>query len=329
MKRTKPLLICAIVVLATSLLPLKGDLCAQCYGSLMLSPGFFEFDFLVRVCVHFGDISSLPEDVQCCRCRVQGETPIEFPICAYNLHEGIERLEFTIESNDSLAVFSPESYFSIISSVKVCLPGYYRMDLILEACQPLCGPVLVGYAQVIPVTGEDPVWVELVPNRQTKRMIATDMYCDYHYLFSPHHGGYVGNAYLYACQRPLCDEPNMPVEDFYADIGKACAVKLIWRAGGGNRTVIRYRTDRYPTGYEDGELALELDSAPGESQYFYHTNMPRQTLIYYKAFSITRDAGGFVVRDSFVECSSADTVFTDCQIAAEPASWGAIKKKFK
>ena len=85
-------------------------------------------------------------------------------------------------------------------------------------------------------------------------------------------------------------------------------MKLTWIAGSGNRTMIRYRTDRYPTGTEDGHLAVEVPSTPGESQYFFHTGIPSAATLYYKAFSLTRDAGDLITRSSFVECASVDTV---------------------
>ena len=117
----------------------------------------------------------------------------------------------------------------------------------LSACQPICGPAHVGNVKIIPVTGADPIWIDLGPNRLSSRMIAGDPYSGTHYMFSPHHGGDIGSGYLYSCQPPLCDEPNSPVEGFLASMSYGCAVELTWIAGGGNYTIIRCRTDRYPT----------------------------------------------------------------------------------
>jgi hypothetical protein len=106
-------------------------------------------------------------------------------------------------------------------------------------------------------------------------------------------------------------------------------VKLTWVAGSGNRTMIRYRTDRYPTGTEDGLLAIEVPSSPGESQYYFQTGIPNAATLYYKAFSLTRDAGNLITRSSFVECASVDTVQVRCEIGVESTSWGSIKSLFK
>jgi hypothetical protein len=306
-----------------------GNAFAQCYGSLMLSPGYFEYDYLVRLAVHFGDVSALPDAVQCSRVMTVGESPIEVPIFMYNLHEGIDYLEFSVESNDSIAEFVPENCFSIVRQDYYVFPGYYQLNIKLSACQPICGPAYVGDLKIVPVRGADPIWIDLGPNRLSSRMIAGDPYGETHYMFSPHHGGYIGSGYLYSCQPPLCDEPNSPVQDFLAAMSYGCAVELTWTAGGGNYTIIRCRTDRYPTGYEDGELVVEIPSTPGQQQYYYHTVVPNDEILYYKAFSLTLDAGRNVINDSFVECASSDTTYASCEIAVESSSWGEIKRHFK
>jgi hypothetical protein len=150
-----------------------------------------------------------------------------------------------------------------------------------------------------------------------------------HNMFSPQHGGYLGQAYLYSCQEPICEEPNEPVSAFAAAKGSGCSVKLTWTAGSGNRTMIRFRTDRYPTGTADGELAVETPSVPGENQYFFHTEITPPVRLYYKAFSLTRDAGGTILRDSFVECGSVGVIDVECEIATEESSWGAIKSIYR
>jgi hypothetical protein len=93
--------------------------------------------------------------------------------------------------------------------------------------------------------------------------------------------------------------------------------------------MIRFRTDRYPTGTADGELAVETPSVPGENQYFFHTEITPPVRLYYKAFSLTRDAGGTILRDSFVECGSVGVIDVECEIATEESSWGAIKSIYR
>jgi hypothetical protein len=161
-------------------------------------------------------------------------------------------------------------------------------------------------------------------------MLATDCNGVTHNAFTPHHGGYIcPGGYLYACQPPLCDEPNAPVRELWAELSFGCSVKLTWVAGGGNKTRIVCRQDRFPSGYEDGTLIVEMDSTPGESQYFFHTSMPQNEILYYKAFSLTKDAAGNILDYSFVECSSIATVFTDCEISVEKTTLGGLKKLFR
>ena len=329
MERKTKACIAPLIVLLIIMVSPASDICAQCYGPMMLSPNFFEFDYLVRLAVHFGDEYSLPDHVICSREMTEADSRISFPIWAYNLHEGVERLEFAVQSNDSIAGFSPENCFWIKSSSVDKDNGSFYMELILEACQPVCGPALVGYVEVIPAEGSDPVWLDIVSYGETRQMLATDLYGETHYLFSPQHGGYVGSGYLYACQPPLCEEPNSAVLDLEAELTFGCSVKLTWIAGGGNTTVIVYREDRYPTGYNDGEIVVEMPSVPGEPQFYYHTEAPNYTVLYYKAFSLTKSAGGEVINSSFVECSSSDEIYTDCLISVESTTWGGIKKKFR
>lgn len=326
MKKTATFLLTVLLISLAILIPMGSGLFAQCYGSLMLSPDIIDFDYLVRLCVHFGDIGSLPDGIQCCRSRLPGETPIMVPIFTYNLHIGLKGLQFAIESNDSIAAFHPENCFRIIMQSSSSSSGIYWYNLKLDACQPICGPALVGYAEIIPVSGADPIWVDLVPNRQTERMNAHDHYGEYHYLFSPHHGGYVGGGFLYACQRPICEEPNIAVSNLVATARQGRSVELTWVAGSGNHTLIRYSLDHFPTGLGDGEYVVEMESAPGGSQYYFHTGAPDRALLYYTAFSLTYDAADNVIRDSFIECSSSDTTLTNGQIAVKISSWGEIKK---
>ncbi|MBN1884528.1 MAG: hypothetical protein JW876_03255 [Candidatus Krumholzibacteriota bacterium] len=315
----------SLLILAATVISVPAPARAQCYGSLLLAPDFFKYDYLVRLCVHFGDVSAIPEGIDCSRSLVPGESPIEVPIYAYNVHDGIVSAWFAVESNDSIAGFDPRDGFEVDSEVLTVHDGYYSLDLKLSAFGPVCGPVLVGYALIVPTRGVDPIWVELTPNRMFFKMQVVDGYGDQHYLFPPQHGAYIGSSYLYTCQPPVCPEPNVQVMDLEASSGFGLSVKLVWTAGTGNTTVLRYRTDRFPTGYEDGEFVVSMPSAPGEHQQYFHTGAPRGQILYYAAFSLTTDGNGAVLKNGFVECESTDTTFTDGEIAVESSSWGDIK----
>lgn len=300
---------------------------AQCEYTLSSGPA--AWDYFVRLAMHFGDASSIPNSIICSRSLAEGEDVVQVPIWAYNLHEGIDYLEFAVESNESLGVFIPDNCFTVVSSNAFGTSSGFHLDLVLQACAPVCGPARVGLVEVVRTRGLDPVWVDFAANSLMGRMVARDVSGNYHYAFSPSHGCYLGNGYLYNCQPPLCEEPNSPVSWFDARPGGNCRVKLMWTAGGGNWTMIRWSIHRYPVGIEDGHLAAERETVPGQSYYLYHVEIPTPARIFYTAFSYTRDASGNIVRDSFVECSSVDYIDIKCEIATEESSWGAIKSLYR
>ena len=108
-----PVYLLLTAIMITIAVP-PGEACAQCFGSLMLEPGFFEFDYLVRIAVHFGSAGDIPTDIICSRGRMPGEEVLEIPIWAYNLHEGVTYMEFGIESNDSITSFAAAAGVSIV-----------------------------------------------------------------------------------------------------------------------------------------------------------------------------------------------------------------------
>jgi hypothetical protein len=325
----KPLLFLSVLILTAVMIIPTGGANAQCFGSLMLAPGYFEFDYLVRIAVHFGSAEDLPTDVICSRGRMPGEDIIEVPLWFYNAHEGVTYFEFGVESNDTIVGFTPASCVSIHHESAEPVKNIFTLNLKLETCQPMCGPGFIGYVLVKPADDSELTWVNLAPNYHTQRMYATDHIFNEHLMFSPTHGGYVGSGYLYTCQEPICEEPNMAVEELEAEAGYGLAVKLTWVAGEGNWTVIRARTDHYPTGYGDGRLVVEMPGSWGQHQYFYDTAAEQGSIVYYKAFSLTKDLSGQIIDDSFVECAATDTTFTHGFIAVEESSWGSIKKKMR
>ena len=325
-KWTKKLSILSIFIIYSIII--SGGLYAQCYGSLDLAPDYFQYNYLVRLAIHFGDVSALPEDVICNRTLGSGESPVEIPVYFYNAHSGIVGVEFGVESCDSIASFLPQNGFVISGSSKKMNSGFYHMNIEVERGISLCGPALIGYFYIIPSGNNDPIWVTIVENTSTGGMFATDHYGDAHYAFSPHHGGYVGSSYLYTCQEPMCEEPNLPVLDFEAEPGYANSVKLMWTAGGGDHTIIRYSTDRFPEGYGDGDFLVDFATVPGEFRQYSHVDPPHDVVIYYTAFSVT-SVSGEVIRDSFVECGASDTTFFEKPINAELTSWGALKSKMR
>jgi hypothetical protein len=318
-----------LLVVFSIVTAMSGSSRAQCYGTLMLGADYVQIDRLVRLAIDFGDPSSIPFGVVCSRSMQLGETHFTVPIYAYNLHEGIQYLEFAVESNESLGVYNADGAFGMASTAVSRTSEGWRMNLSLQSSGPCCAPARLGSVEVVRVLGSDPIWIDLEPNSQTGKMYALDIYGQPHSAFAPRHGGYIGQSFLYACQPPLCEEPSAPVTDFNAVMGPSCSIKLTWTGGGGNRTMIRYRLDRYPTDYTDGTLVIEVPSSPGENSFFFQTGLENQRKYYYKAFSITRDASNSIVKSSFVECSSVDTLTATCEIAVRPVSWGAIKNLYQ
>jgi hypothetical protein len=308
---------------------MSGPSHAQCYGSLMLATDYLQVDRLVRLAIDFGDPSAIPFGVVCSRSMLPGETRFTVPIYAYNLHEGIQFLEFSVESNESLGVYCTGGCFGMAATSVTRTSAGWRMNLSLQSSGPCCAPARVGSVEVVRVHGSDPIWIDLKPNSQTGKMYALDLYGRPHNAFAPRHGGFIGQNFLYSCQQPICDEPSASVTDFKAEMGPSCSVKLTWTGGGGNRTMIRCRTDQYPADYQDGSLVVEVPSTSGESGFFYQTGIQNQVTYYYKAFSLTRDAGDNIIKTSFVECSSVDTVTTSCAISIKSVSWGAIKSLYQ
>ncbi|MBN2070554.1 MAG: hypothetical protein JW814_03765 [Candidatus Krumholzibacteriota bacterium] len=337
MRRIQPLhFFNAIAIISIIMLSISpGEASAQCYGSLALYPGFFEYDYLVRYCVHFGDISQIPEDIECSISRNRQEDIVEVPIYCYNAHEGVSYMEFALQSNDSILSFSPQNGITVNYSTYDIYESSYQMNLTLAA-PSLCGPFLVGYLYIAPGAESDLTWINIVANRHTQRMYTWDAFSRGHYAFTPHHGGYIGDSCLFTCQQPLCEEPNMPVTELVAQAGYASSVKLTWTAGSGNYTIIRARTDRFPSGYLSGRLVVEMETVPGQEYYFFDTDIPDLAIIYYVAWSLTIEevsktypaspaCEGEIVETSFVECGATDTTFVHHEIAAEKMSWGRIK----
>ncbi len=321
----------AFIAFSALMTGLSASLGAQCQPVLALASSASGSAYYVRMAVHFGEVYSVPNDIICSRSLIEGENVVSVPVWIYNLHQGIDYVEFSVASNESLGVFIPDNSFAIVSSVSSRTEEGYRIDLIMETPTAVCGSARLGYAEVHRVNGCDPVWIDLGPNAITGRMIARDASGELHYVFSPQHGGYLGQEYLYACQEPICEEPNMTATCFEVVPDVNCRVRLRWNAGSGNCSMIRWSTNRYPTSIADGELAVEIPTSQGQiyDVSVYHEELSATTPLYYTVFSITRDPSGLIVRDSFVECVALGYTYMRCPVATEETSWGTIKSLYR
>jgi hypothetical protein len=71
---------------------------------------------------------------------------------------------------------------------------------------------------------------------------------------------------------------------------------LLWNApGSGNYsgTMVRYRTDTYPTSASDGTLVTDVAGSPGQQHSFAHNGLTNGTTYYYSAFAYFDDASRF------------------------------------
>lgn len=74
----------------------------------------------------------------------------------------------------------------------------------------------------------------------------------------------------------------------FAAAGQNAQVALSWRTPSDihfTGTMLRFRTDGYPAGPEDGALVTDKLSAPNASDAFTHTNLTNWTTYYYSAFA--------------------------------------------
>lgn len=100
----KPEFLSVCVFTIVLLFNLNPDVQAQCYGSLNLDKDYFKYNYIVRLAIHFGNISDIPQNIQCSRTLIQGESPVQVPVYFYNAHGGIYQLGFSVSSCDSTEV---------------------------------------------------------------------------------------------------------------------------------------------------------------------------------------------------------------------------------
>lgn len=108
--------------------------------------------------------------------------------------------------------------------------------------------------------------------------------------------------------------PPDPVSGF--TVGGADTInRLLWRnsySGNNYATVIRYRTDTYPTGPTDGTLLVEWVGDGGNEVSYDHTGLTNSTTYYYAAFS--RDNASPVHYSAAVTASGTPTAPTKANL---------------
>ena len=106
-KMAEPKFLLVSIFALALLLNFSSNVQAQCYGSLNLDRDYFKYNYIVRLAIHFGNISDIPENIQCSRALDRGESPIEVPVYFYNGEGGVYALGCSVSSWDSIASLTP------------------------------------------------------------------------------------------------------------------------------------------------------------------------------------------------------------------------------
>jgi hypothetical protein len=256
--------------------------------------------------------------------RVPG--PVVFALRASNLLDGATGARLRLIASEPITGFASAPGLSAMTVPGDVGTGVWTLDVLVSGA-PFCGPASLGELTLAVRSGCRGLWADLTgfggdgPPIVVLRMGETPALC-------PNHGAYAGPRDLYHCQLPLCPEPNEPVRDFTPLASEGRVPQLGWTAGGGNVTVIRYRSDGfYPISLTDGELLAAMPTIPGQRYTCRHEN-PEVPRCWYSAFAVTVE-GETIVLGSRLECGALTTASFDPSIEVMPATWGALKRFYR
>jgi len=253
--------------------------------------------------------------------------PVVFPVWAYNLQGQVTGARFRLFASAPIAGFAPSVDFVLVHAITASAPGgLWALDV--EIAGEACGPVLLGEATATVPDGATAVFMDITGFDGQGAPVVTHAFKGHLPAVSPRHGAYAGAPDPYHCQLPLCREPHAPVEDFTPLQSGGFVIELGWRAGGGDYTMIRYRTDGMsPTSVFDGSLLTVVPTVTGQSYAVMHEN-PQVTQYWYTAFAVDLE-GDTVTLGSGLECGSFTTATVDESIPATGASWGSVKQSYR
>ncbi len=299
---------------------------AVCDGLSARSANVLDFgtDYLPRV-----DFCQAEPGQANCALPLPASLPgvIEFPLYADNLQGAILGARFRLLSSQQITGFTPAAGLSVIGGAEPAVSaGVWHLDVQLGGAS-LCGPAVLGRLTVGVPAGCTGLWVDLAGHLGEPAPIVVSIVKGEVPAVSPRHGAYAGQYDPYHCQTPLCREPNSPVAGFAPLQSGGFTIELGWTAGGGDFTMIRYRTDGVsPTSIFDGQLLTLMPTIAGQSYSFFHEN-PDVTQYWYTAFAVTM-SGDTVATGSRLECDSFTTATVDPSVRTEPVTWGAVKNLY-
>lgn len=324
MKTMGTLFVAAIVL--TLLMPTMSSAAAcETLSATSENSLLFSVDYLPRV--SFG----APLETTSCAQNINlGAEPVQFPIYAYNLGEGIKLAEFRVTAYGVITQFeSGSDFFNQMPLVNLDGP-YTTADISVGSHVAVCGPVLLGIIYVAGHDGAAGIDVELSGFGGTETPMVTIGSGLVLPTRDPFHGAYAGQVDWYHCQPSLCREPLGAIDDLIVVEDGGAFIRLNWTAREGNFTMIRYRNDGgYPQSIFDGQLLILIPSFNGTTTEAIFSDIEQDFYQFrFTAFNLEL-AGEDVVNGSQLECGSFAYGELDPSIPNEMTTWGAVKQQYR
>ncbi len=284
----------------------------------------FGTDYLPRIDFHPGE-----GEADLCAVPLPATLPgtLALPLYAYNLQGEASGVRLRLVASAEISGFQPASGVTL-SRMDGPLQdgGLWFVDL--ELSGTLCGPALLGQLELLVPAGATTLFADVAGFGGSGSPTVTNVLGGALPAVSPRHGVYAGATDLYHCQPPLCREPHAPVRGLTALQSGGFIIELGWTAGGGEFTMIRYRSDGVPpTSVFDGELLTVVPTIPGQSYAVIHNN-PLVIRYWYTAFAVSM-SGDVVTLGSRLECDSFTTASVDPSIPVTDVTWGAVKNTYR
>jgi len=253
---------------------------------------------------------------------------MNIPLYGFNLQNAITGVRFRLIASVPLVTFTPSEDLTEIGGETVWNDeDYWYLDISLVA-EEICGPLVIGEVTLSVPEGTESYFVDLLGFLAEQSPVFVYNHTIELPVVQPRHGAYAGQVDLYHCQPPLCVQPNTAVSEFQPIQSGGEVIELGWKGGGGDFTMIRYRTDGlHPTSIFDGELLTLMPSYPQQDFAIFHDN-PQFVQYWYSAFSVTM-VGEEVVLGSQLECDSFTTATVDESVGSESTTWGVLKSKYR
>lgn len=311
----------ALLLMATTVA--QGGVCETLSPTSANVVGFGT-DYLPRIDFHPGEGAA-----DQCAVPLPGTLPgtLSLPVYAYNLQGEALGARFRLVASAQITDFQVAPGVTRAQMEGPRFDGrLWSVDLDLSGT--LCGPALLGELQLLAPEGATTLFADVAGYGGSGSPTVSNTFKGELPAVSPRHGAYAGATDLYHCQPPLCREPNAPVQDLTALQSGGFVIELGWIAGGGDFTMIRYRSDGVPpTSIFDGGLLTVMPTIQGQSYAVIHEN-PDYSQYWYTAFAVSM-SGDVVTLGSRLECDSFTTASVDPSVPTTEASWSAVKNIYR